>query len=67
MNFTGICLIGMFVLFKVSATPERWWIALGILITAASMLGIEVGIISMAIAIGLWKVISDICQVGSRT
>ncbi len=65
MNFTVIGLIGMLLLFKISATPERWWIAFAIIITTASLFRIDFGMISLVIAIGVWRVISDIGQAAS--
>ena len=62
MNFTAMSILGMLVLFKFSGTAERWWIAFAILITTAGLLGAQIGMFTMAIAIGVWKVVSDIGQ-----
>ena len=62
MNFTALSILGLCALFKVSGTAERWWIAFAILITTAGLLGINIGMFSLSIAIGLWKVVSDIGQ-----
>ena len=62
MNFTAMSILGMLVLFKFSATAESWWIAFAILITTAALLGAQIGMVSIAVAIGVWKVISDIGQ-----
>ena len=67
MNFTGMSLLGLCALFKVSGTAERWWIAFAILITTAGMIGIQIGMLPLAIAIGIWKVISDIGQAGNQS
>jgi hypothetical protein len=67
MSFTVLSILGMLVLFKFSGTAERWWIAFAIIITTAALLGIQVGMISLAIAIGVWKVISDIGQAGNQS
>ena len=56
-----MCLVGMALLFKINATPERWWIAFAMIMTAAAMIGFPVGMIGMVIAIGCWKVFKDIC------
>jgi len=60
MSFTAICLVGMALLFKINGTSERWWIALGMILTAAAMLGFHVGMITMVLAIGCWKIIKDV-------
>lgn len=62
MNFTAMSILGMLVLFKFSGTAEKWWIAFAILITTAALLGAQIGMFTMVIAIGIWKVISDIGQ-----
>lgn len=61
MAFNVVCLVGMALLFKISGTSERYWIAFGMILTAAAMLGFQVGMIGMVIAIGVWKVFKDIC------
>ena len=67
MNYTALSIAGLCALFKISGTAERWWIAFAILITSAGMIGIQIGMIPLAIAIGVWKVISDIGQAGSQS
>lgn len=64
MAFTGMCLVGMALLFKINATPERWWIALVMIMTAAGMMGFQVGMIGMIVAIGVWKVVKDLGMAG---
>jgi len=59
--FTVVCLVGMAVLYRFSGTSERYWIVLAVLLTIAAMLGFQVGMIGMVVAIGVWKVFKDIC------
>ena len=39
---------------------NRYQLALGMILTAAAMLGFHVGVITMILAVGCWKVIKDV-------
>lgn len=62
MNFTTICLIVMLLMLKFSSTVNKWWLSFAILITIAALLGYELHIFGLMVAIGFWKVFSDLCR-----
>jgi hypothetical protein len=57
----------MLVLFKFSGSNERYWIALAISVAFATMLGVEFGMFSTIVVLGIFKIFKDLCQAGNQS
>ena len=68
MNFDTICVITMLVIWKLQKDSNyRWWIAFAIILTIAAQFGFHIRMFGLIIAVGVWKVFTDICQAGGRS
>jgi hypothetical protein len=62
---TVLFLAFMAFLFKFS-TIDRWWLSFALISGLAVKCGFRFGTLGLIVAIGVWKVIKNLCQAGKR-
>lgn len=61
MAITILFLAFMAFLFKFT-TMDKWWLCFVIIVFVLAQFGYELGMMRLIVAIGLWKVVKDICR-----